>query len=293
MNVNPFGKVRVLLIEDDEDYARLLKKVVALVETNRYEVDWVKTLEEAARHLEVNMYDLILTDLCLPGSLGLNTFREVQSHCRNKPIVILTNIDDENTALAAVREGAQDYIYKAQLNVPTLRRSITYAMERQREQVRHESLIMIDELTGLYNLRGLMDFGDKLMKLSHRMGEPLALFYADLDGLRNINDRYGYPEGDHVLQEVAAVLLDVFRDADILARTGGDEFTVLAAGINPAQAQELTARFENKLKDSQSQTERYYSVTTVSIFNEDGKPTIAELVEQAELTLQARKLPGE
>jgi diguanylate cyclase (GGDEF)-like protein len=288
--VNPLSKIRVLLLEDDEDYARLLKKVVALVETNRYEVDWVETLEAAARRLEVNRYDLILTDLCLPDSQGLNTFREVQAQCEHKPIVILTNIDDENTALAAVREGAQDYIYKAQLNVTTLRRSITYAMERQREQVRHESLIMMDELTGLYNRRGFMDFGEKLQKLSNRMGEPLALFYADLDRLRNINSRYGHPEGDHVLQEVAAVLRNVFRDYDILARIGGDEFAVLSSGIVNTEAQELAARFENELSDYQAQTERYYTISTVFVCSGGSKRPINELMELAESAMHAKKL---
>ena len=89
-------------------------------------------------------------------------------------------------------------------------------------------LALTDDLTGLYNRRGFLILGMQQLKISRRNGLPLLLFFADLDHLKHANDVHGHDEGDALLQRCAAALNSTFREADIIARIGGDEFAILA-----------------------------------------------------------------
>src|SRR3984893_9859654 len=89
-------------------------------------------------------------------------------------------------------------------------------------------LALTDDLTGLYNRRGVLILGIQQLKISRRNGLPLLLFFADLDHLKHANDVHGHDEGDALLQRCAAALNSTFIEADIIARIGGDEFAILA-----------------------------------------------------------------
>ncbi len=84
-----------------------------------------------------------------------------------------------------------------------------------------------DDLTGLYNRRGFLMLAEQQIKLARRSGHGAFLFFLDLNGLKQINDTLGHPTGDVALMEAADLLRVTFRDSDILARYGGDEFAVL------------------------------------------------------------------
>ncbi len=90
------------------------------------------------------------------------------------------------------------------------------------------ALSLVDPLTGLSNRRGFATLGEQMLKLARRQEHKLLLIYADQDGLKSINDRFGHSEGDHALVETASVLRETFRDADIVGRVGGDEFAAVA-----------------------------------------------------------------
>ena len=87
---------------------------------------------------------------------------------------------------------------------------------------------LIDELTGLYDRRGFLTLGQQQLKLADREKRRIVLIFADFDKLKQINDTFGHPEGDRALIETADVLRETFRESDIVARIGGDEFVVLA-----------------------------------------------------------------
>ncbi len=84
-----------------------------------------------------------------------------------------------------------------------------------------------DQLTGLYNRRGFFIMGEKQMQVAERLGSRLTLLFADVDNLKPINDTLGHEGGDAILKAAATVLIDTFRQADIVGRLGGDEFAVL------------------------------------------------------------------
>lgn len=105
---------------------------------------------------------------------------------------------------------------------------------------------LVDELTGLYNLRGFFLFAEHELKVSRRRGTRCAVLYVDVDGLKQVNDRHGHKGGDAVLVATAVLLRQVFRECDVIARLGGDEFAVFAANVNADPAQ-LAARLTEAL----------------------------------------------
>lgn len=114
-----------------------------------------------------------------------------------------------------------------------------------RERLRTESIT--DSLTGLYNRRGLMTLGENQLKLASRMKKRVVCLFADLDGFKIINDMLGHEEGDKVLQDAAQILKQVFRETDLIARVGGDEFAVLAFMSGAESPEELVARLQENI----------------------------------------------
>lgn len=123
---------KVLLVEDEPAYAGLLAELLAASFSSPLELTRAGTLSEALLHLAAGRFDVILLDLTLPDGQGLPTYTQVHALAPSAPIIVLTGLDDEQLALQAVRDGAQDYLVKGQLEAKMLARVIRYAIERKR-----------------------------------------------------------------------------------------------------------------------------------------------------------------
>lgn len=123
--------------------------------------------------------------------------------------------------------------------VMTVSRDIT-DLARTRERLRCQALE--DELTGLYNRRGFMALAEHHLKLADRMGTELCMVFIDMDNLKTINDSLGHGKGDEAITAVARVLRGNCREADVVARFGGDEFAILAIDTPPDRAVALIQR---------------------------------------------------
>jgi len=119
--------------------------------------------------------------------------------------------------------------------------------ERKRVEAALQNLSLIDELTGLYNRRGFMAVTEQHLAAIRRNKQVPVILYADLDGLKTINDSLGHHEGDRALKKTGDILKDTFRTSDIVARLGGDEFVVLAAIGQEEVADSLTERLQEDL----------------------------------------------
>lgn len=112
-----------------------------------------------------------------------------------------------------------------------------------------EAQAVRDPLTGLLNRRGMAVVGEEVLALAKRGREPLSCTFIDIDGLKEVNDHHGHEMGDAVIVAVAESLHAVFREADVVARWGGDEFVILAMGAGP-RVEDLERRLEQRLGDA-------------------------------------------
>ncbi len=132
--------IKILIIEDNPQDLRLIEEMLKEVQNPVFELHHSKRLSEGLRCLVRDSYDILLLDLSLPDSVGLDTFFSVYEQAPEVPIVILSGFSDEETAIKAVGEGAQDYLVKGHVSSPLLSRSISYAIERkliEDELIRH------------------------------------------------------------------------------------------------------------------------------------------------------------
>lgn len=219
--------IKVLLIEDQIFQIQLMTELFRLVGSNEFRLSTSRTLKEAIQLLLKTQIDIVLLDLNLPDSEGYDTFKEIQDLQIDVPVILMTATSDEKFALKAIQDGAQDFLVKGEVDAKLLFRAIRYAIERHQMQSELRSLSLTDELTGLYNRRGFSTLANQHLKLARRTGQGFLVVFADLDDLKRINDTYGHNEGDAVLIATANILRNTFRESDIIARYGGDEFLVL------------------------------------------------------------------
>jgi diguanylate cyclase (GGDEF)-like protein len=136
-------------------------------------------------------------------------------------------------------------------------RAIRCAVRQYMLQGELSNLALRDQLTGLYNRRGFLALGERQLKLGRRSGREILLFFADVDGLKQINDELGHAEGDLALVRAGQVLEKTFRDSDVIARFGGDEFAVLALEVSGHSESTIRARLEQNLRELNARHSRY------------------------------------
>ena len=163
--------------------------------------------------------------------------------------------------------------------------------ERKRAEAALQSLSLIDELTGLYNRRGFLAVTEQHVAAIRRDNKVPIVVYADLDGLKEINDSYGHHEGDRALASAAQILKETFRSSDILARLGGDEFVALAAIEQDEEAEVVTDRLQEQFRASNALRSRPYNLSvSVGVANfDDDRYSIEELMAQADHAMYEEK----
>jgi PAS domain S-box-containing protein len=127
-------KVEILLFEDNPGDAGLIEEMLEEFADFPYELKNTETLKEGLDYLKERPYDVILSDLGLPDSDGIDTFLEIHSRNSQIPIIILTAVNDEKTGIDAVKRGAQDYLVKGEVDGRLLKRSIQYSIERKKAE---------------------------------------------------------------------------------------------------------------------------------------------------------------
>lgn len=293
--------VSILVVEDEGIVARDLQESLTRL---GYQVAGVATEgAQAVLMVEQNRPELVVMDVTLRGELdGIQAARLI--HEREPiPIIFLTGHSDAATLQRAVSAAPLGYILKPFQEIE-LRCAIEVAIHKHRaDQERQEraealrrsaehmqNLSLIDELTRLKNRRGFFELAQHALKVAKREQHTLGLFFMDLNGLKGINDTYGHLVGDQALRDAAHVLRETFRDADIVARFGGDEFVAVAHMTRGVEA--LRKRLREHLDAFNAGGQRPYRLdlsigaTLVNVADDDD---IEALIARADAAMYKEK----
>jgi diguanylate cyclase (GGDEF)-like protein len=164
--------------------------------------------------------------------------------------------------------------------------------DRRRMEEELRELSLTDELTGLYNRRGFMTFADQYVKITNRMKSSISMLYADLDGLKVINDAFGHIEGDAALSEFAEVLKETFRESDIVARIGGDEFVVMPVALGKATVEAALERLNKNIASINSGENRKYRLAIsygIAFYDPAAPCSIEELLRRGDKMMYENK----
>jgi two-component system, cell cycle response regulator len=229
---------KVLVVEDVPLLAKVTIQMLKKAPHNRYLPDHRVTLAEAVAAVKIVDYDVVLLDLNLPDSSGLETLTTFTEIAPELPVIVLTATHSHEIGLRAVKLGAQDFLLKGDFNFLTLDRAIIYSIERHRLQRTLRQLAVLDELTGLYNRRGFNTLHPDLVGQVRQSDRRGWITYFDLDRFKQINDEFGHQKGDEALAEFAANLRSIFRKDTLLVRLGGDEFVAMGIEHEPGEVEQ-------------------------------------------------------
>jgi len=284
----------VLLIEDNPGDARLIREMIAEDPRTPFTLHYADRLAKGLEHLSGGETALVILDLSLPDSHGLDTFAKVYAHSPAVPIIVLTGNDDDSLALSAVKGGAQDYLVKARLDRELLLRSMHYSIERKRYQVQLEHQANYDALTGLPN-RSLLH--DRLRRAVHTQRTPrnIAVVFMDLDHFKFVNDSLGHSTGDKLLKAMGERLRQVLREGDTVGRVGGDEFVLI---LNDQSNEEVIFRAMQRIHAKVAEPisiegkELYVTASAgISLYPQDGRD-VDTLLKNADAAMYRAKEHG-
>jgi diguanylate cyclase (GGDEF)-like protein len=291
------SQIRALLIEDNPGDARLIELALSDSGAAFFQLEKAGKLSDGLDRLSSGCFDVLLLDLSLPDSHGIDTFERVAAEAPALPVIVLSGLSDEQLAAKAVNAGAQDYLVKGKADGETLARAILYAIERHELQQELRRLALVDELTGLHNRRGFMTLGEAAMRSAHRSHTPLTLLFIDVNQMKAINDQYGHQEGDRALADVARILRENFRDSDIVARIGGDEFCALLYGTVPGlNTGGPVERLRRKVEEFNATAARPYLLSLsvgAHTYDSEEPSTLEDLIEEADRLMYQEKMGTE
>lgn len=154
------------------------------------------------------------------------------------------------------------------------------------------ALSLTDQLTGIYNRRGLFTLVDQLFKLSKRQKKSIFLLYADIDNLKEINDTFGHKEGDKALVETANIFRKIYRESDVIARIGGDEFVVVPVGTAGDNIEKIVSRLQESLEVYNSEKNCPYKLsvsTGIVCYDPEHPCSIDDLLDRADKLMYEQK----
>lgn len=414
-NQNESEVLQVLLIEDNPGDIRLVKELLQEAGLGKFNLECATLVYEGLSLLAQKDFDIILLDPALPDGFGLSIVSQVCNKCTHLPVIILTSLDDETTAIQAVQEGAQDYLVKGQMDGSLLLRAIKYAIERKRlmeklresgelfrqlaenirevfyiceedvkrplyispayediwgrpsksvynnqhsfwdaihpddrervldslgtrgkkevlevyrikrpdgsirwirersfpildgsgrldrivgiamdvteEKQREEQLKNLsfhDALTGLYNRAY---FEEEMYRIEKARHHSVGVISCDVDGLKLVNDTFGHASGDSLLVAVAHTLKGAFREADMIARIGGDEFSAILPNTTKAVTEDICQRIEEAVTRYNAKHPHLpLSVSVGFAFARGESINLKDLVKEADNNMYRKKI---
>jgi diguanylate cyclase (GGDEF)-like protein len=230
---------RVLLVEDEVD---VLRATTMALDDDGFQVIPASSGAPALVLFETETPDVAVLDLKLPDMDGVAVCRQIHHANASLPVIFLSAFDDPEIKRRACSEKSVEGYMCKPYDVGLLSAQIENAVSRRREVETLKELATHDPLTGLPNHRLLVELLNQAYHHALRNGSSIACLMIDVDRFRSINDEYGHPVGDLVLQEIARRLRAGVRRQDFLGRYGGEEFTAILPETDERAAGEVADR---------------------------------------------------
>ena len=194
-------------------------------------------------------FDVIVVDLPVFGDHGRVVLREIVLHAPDVPLVVLVGADvpDGEELLAS---GVTEYLVVEEVTPAALQQAVRHAVARKSFEVELRRIADTDDLTGIGNRRHLARRHRSLVARQQRIGGVFVAAVFDLDSFKALNDAFGHPAGDRVLQMVAGRLGGAAREYDVVARLGGDEFVLLSLQASTSTAIATAERVHRSVRSA-------------------------------------------
>lgn len=285
-------EVTILLVEDSNLVRANTRQIL---ENQHFKVVEAKNGEEAIEQLKANRsVRLVLTDYNMPKMDGFELTAELRRRFPMDKMAIIGMSAQGNPLLSAqfLKRGANDFI-----NKPYFEEELVWRVNQNVEMLSHlerlRDAAIKDALTGLHNRRYFFEAGEKLFANALRQGSDLCIAMIDIDHFKSVNDTYGHAGGDLVIKEVAKTLRERFRDSDIVARIGGEEFVVMSSHMAPEHCQDHFEAIRQKIEDALIGIGTEIIQISVSIGVTTQLPeTLDEMVREADGRLYQAKESG-
>jgi len=280
---------------------------------------------EALERARAELPDLIITDIIMPSMDGFTLVRRLRAEplLEKVPVIFHTTNYDESEIHRLARASGIQHILRKPSGPREILRAVNDSLKRpavptrlpqtgqlQREHLqvladklyekvteledaneRLRNLSLTDGITGLNNRRGFMILATGLLKFARRVGYSLCLLYIDLDSLKHTNDTLGHAAGDELIVRFSNILMDTFRDSDIIGRLGGDEFVVLMADATESDVESMRNHLQNNVDAHNLQAGQpaiTFSMGIIRMYPDSGI-TMEELLSQADKAMYEHK----
>jgi diguanylate cyclase (GGDEF)-like protein len=282
-----------LLLVDDSNLAR--KNIRKILESQNYNIleatDGVDALKVLKKNPDTT---LVITDYQMPRMDGFELTAEIRKFKSINQLAIIGVSAHGNPLLSSqfLKRGANDF-----LNKPYFEEELIWRVKQNVELVEHIAQLrdaaIKDPLTHLYNRRYFFDTGEKLFANAQRKNLDITIAMIDIDHFKNINDTYGHGDGDTTLVAVASTLQESFRQSDIVARFGGEEFIVLMSNMAEEHLADHFETVRQKIAALEIKTEQHNITVSVSIgVTTTLQNSLDKMVQRADDSLYQAKRGG-
>ena len=292
----PSDVIQTLHVKDDSKEECLIHEYLMDSSVTNIVPTQSDSLTAACRLLVQKNYDVLLLDLTLSESSGLEALHTILKTSPDIAVVVVSPVDSEKIAIQALQAGAQDCIVIGEFDCYSLNKTIRYAHERKKIKDRLAYLAQYDPLTKLLNRESFLNRMSEAVERSVRSKNTLAVFFIDLDDFKQVNDTYGHAVGDELLAQVAERFKLSIRREDIIARLAGDEFAILLETVNSIESSNVVSEKLFELMDMPFHLpsgELYISLSVgITLFN-GNIVSIEDALKQADAAMyKAKKESG-
>ena len=264
-------ELTLLVVDDDPGDVELLRRHLGMIAELKCTLLHAATPREGLARLEDEDVDAVFLDFHMGGETGLGLLEQLRLRGDLRPVVVLTGQGDEYIAVQLTRAGADDYLTKADLDPPTLRRSLDLVLARHKQRVTEAKLermreravqriadanvelahmSRVDSLTKLVNRAAWDEAATIEHERSSRYGHIYSILMLDVDYFKKYNDSQGHQAGDECLRRVAQLVRQNCRSMEVVGRYGGEEFIVLAPETGADGARTLAERIRKAIWDT-------------------------------------------